>query len=56
MKYGLSALEFDTILAIANNDNARSHSLLQKIGFKFEKHVRLFDEDEEISLFVFQPI
>jgi len=53
MEYGLNELNFDTILAIANNDNVRSHHLLQKMGFQFSKHVQLYDEEEEISLFVY---
>ncbi len=51
MQYGIKTLEFTTILAIANNDNERSHSLLKKLGLQFEKFVRLYDEEQEISLF-----
>ena len=51
MDYGINELKFSTILAIANNDNIRSHQLLQKLGFTFTKYIKLDDEDEEISLF-----
>lgn len=54
MNYGLNELKFDKVLAIANNDNARSHHLLKKMGFEFDQYVKLYDEEEEISLFTFQ--
>tara|TARA_R110002073_G_scaffold331253_3_gene515927 strand:+ start:3336 stop:3839 length:504 start_codon:yes stop_codon:yes gene_type:complete len=54
VSYGKENLNFDTILAIANNDNQRSHHLLKKLGFRFDKFVKLHDEDQEISLFTNQ--
>ena len=51
LDYGISKLEFDTVLAIANNDNERSHHLLKKLGLKFERYLKLNEEEEEISLF-----
>ena len=51
MDYGKKEFQFTTILAIANNDNKRSHLLLEKIGLKFKEHIQLYEEDEEISLF-----
>lgn len=53
INYGVNSLNFETILAIANNDNKRSHNLLKKLGFRFKKHVQLYDEEQEISLFCF---
>lgn len=49
--YGTEELRFKTILAIANNDNENSHRLLKKLGFRFQKHIKLNGEKEEISLF-----
>lgn len=51
MKYGTMVLKFTTILGIANNDNERSHILLEKLGLKFVKHIKMSQEEEEISLF-----
>jgi RimJ/RimL family protein N-acetyltransferase len=51
MDYATSEWKFETILAIANKDNVRSHQLLQKIGLSFQGYVKLYDEEEEISLF-----
>ena len=51
MNYGQETLNFTTVLAIANNDNERSHSLLKKLGFQFDKHIKLYEEEQEISLF-----
>ncbi len=53
MEYGIKTLKFKKVLAIANNDNERSHNLLKKLGFVFEKYVKLYDEEDEISLFSF---
>ena len=51
MNYGKEVLGFKTILGIANNDNQRSHLLLEKIGLKFKAYIQLNNEDQEISLF-----
>ena len=56
LNYGKKNLNFDTILAIANNNNERSHHLLEKLGFRFDKYVKLQNEDEEISLFTNQRV
>jgi len=53
MEYGTTTLNFQKVLAIANNDNERSHHLLKKLGFTFEKYVKLYDEEDEICLFSF---
>lgn len=54
MEYGEKTLQFDTILAIANKDNERSHNLLKKLGFRFSKHIILNGEGQEICLFTNQ--
>lgn len=49
--YASDELNLKTILAIANKDNKNSHRLLKKLGFRFQKNIKLYDEKEEISLF-----
>lgn len=44
MKYGRDVLGFTRVLAITTPDNHRSGSLLEKLGFKFE---RLLDEPHD---------
>ena len=56
MEHGLQTLKFQKVLAIANNDNERSHNLLKKLGFQFENHVQLYDEEAKISLFCFNAV
>ena len=51
MDYGKKTLGFTTILGIANNENKRSHRLLEKIGLRFKKYIQLNNEEKEISLF-----
>lgn len=51
MEYGQRELNFSTVLAIANNNNERSHRLLEKLGLRFDKYVQLYDEEQEISQF-----
>ena len=51
MEFGKKVLKFSTVLGIANNDNKRSHHLLEKLGLRFDSYVKLYDEDQEISLF-----
>lgn len=51
MDYGKKTLGFTTILGIANNENKRSHRLLEKIGLRFQRYIQLYNEEKEISLF-----
>lgn len=51
MDHGTKELGFSTVLGIANNDNERSHALLEKLGLHFVKHIKMSKEAEEISLF-----
>lgn len=51
MKYGRKVLGFKHILAIVAKDNERSEKLLSKIGFKFERLIKLPYDDEELKLF-----
>ena len=49
--YGYSELGLNKIIAIVNPDNQGSINLLKKLGLRFEKMIRLPDEDKEIELF-----
>lgn len=51
IKYGGEALGLKRVLAITTPDNESSIKLLGKIGFKFERLIRLPYDDEEIKLF-----
>jgi len=50
MAYGRSVLGLDRIVAITSLDNDRSIALLQKLGFRFEKTIRM-PNDDEVRLF-----
>ncbi len=49
--FAVDQLAIDPILAIANQDNFRSHQLLTKLGLHFKKLIQLSDEDQQICLF-----
>lgn len=51
MEHGVKNLGFKTVLGIANNDNIQSHKLLQKLGLKYQKQIKMDGEEKEISLF-----
>jgi RimJ/RimL family protein N-acetyltransferase len=51
MAYGKDTLDLDRIVAIVSPHNEGSIKLLQKIGMKFEKMLRLTPADKEIKLF-----
>jgi RimJ/RimL family protein N-acetyltransferase len=51
MKYGRDVLNFKRVLAITTKDNESSVKLLEKIGLKFERLIRLPGDDEELKLF-----
>ena len=51
MEYAHKELGLARIVAIANPDNDRSFKLLEKIGLKFERMIRLSENDPEIKLF-----
>jgi len=54
LEHGQKNLKFDTVLAIANKNNERSHALLKKLGFRFSKHIKLNKEENELCLFTNQ--
>lgn len=51
MEYGRSSFGLSRIVAIASPDNFDSAKLLEKLGFRFERMVKLADDSESVSLF-----
>jgi [ribosomal protein S5]-alanine N-acetyltransferase len=49
--YGMKVLGLKRILAITNPDNAGSIRVLEKIGLKFDRMIRLTPESPEIRLY-----
>jgi RimJ/RimL family protein N-acetyltransferase len=51
MDYGRSTLGLRRIVAITSPDNAASGRLLEKIGLRFERLIKLADDQAEVRLF-----
>lgn len=51
MKYGREKLNLRKVLAITTQNNEGSIRLLEKLGFKFERLVKMPHDDEELNLF-----
>lgn len=51
MKYGREQWSLSRVLAITSKDNEPSGRLLEKLGFRFERFVKMPDTEEEIKLF-----
>ena len=51
MRYARAGLRLDRILAITSPDNEASGRLLEKIGLRFQRMVRLSQEADEVKLF-----
>ncbi len=51
LRYAAAALGLRRVVAIATQDNARSASLLEKLGFRFERMVAYPGESDELRLF-----
>jgi RimJ/RimL family protein N-acetyltransferase len=51
MEFGKSAFGLQRIVAIVSTENYGSIKVLEKIGLKFERMIRLFEDEEEIKLF-----
>jgi RimJ/RimL family protein N-acetyltransferase len=54
MAYARSVVGLTRVVAITSIDNESSARLLEKIGLKFEKMVRLTPEREEVRLFAWE--
>lgn len=52
MDYGRNALGLQRIVAITSPDNEGSMRVLEKIGLRFEKMIRMRGSDEDTRLFV----
>ncbi|HEX8287788.1 MAG TPA: GNAT family N-acetyltransferase [Pyrinomonadaceae bacterium] len=51
VKYGREKLNLKRILAIATQNNENSHRLLEKLGFKYERLIKLPHGEEQLKLF-----
>jgi RimJ/RimL family protein N-acetyltransferase len=51
MEFGKSAFGLQRIVAVVSTENSSSIKVLEKLGLRFERMVRLFEGDEEIKLF-----
>ena len=51
MKYGRQVLGLGRIVAITSLDNAASIKLLEKIGLRFERLIKLTEDQPEVRLF-----
>jgi RimJ/RimL family protein N-acetyltransferase len=51
LAFGRSVLGLRRIVAVTTHDNHDSISVLEKLGMRFEKMVRLSEDDVEICLF-----
>jgi RimJ/RimL family protein N-acetyltransferase len=56
LEYGKSALGLKRIVAIVSPANQRSIRILERIGLKFERPMKLPGDDEEISLYAYQNL
>ena len=54
LAYATNVLGLEQVLGITTPDNQRSIHVLEKIGLKFEKMVRLPKDDVELKLFVLE--
>ncbi len=55
MAHARTVLRLGRIIAITTHDNEPSMRLLGKLGFRFERMVRLGDDPVELRLFVSEP-
>ncbi len=51
LEYGEEKLNFKRVLAITSKDNFASGGLLEKLGFAFERFIKMTDDGEEIKIF-----
>ncbi len=51
LAYGFEALNLRRIIALADPDNAPSGRLLEKLGFVYERDMRMPEDDHDINLF-----
>ena len=51
LAYARETLGLDRIVAVVSPDNAPSVRLLEKLGMRYERQVRLAEDDDELLLF-----
>ncbi|MGC5327248.1 GNAT family N-acetyltransferase [Brevibacillus sp. SYSU BS000544] len=51
LEYGKDVLNLKRIVAITNPDNHPSGKLLERLGFQFERKIRLAEDQDELRLF-----
>ena len=51
MRYARDVLRLDRVLAITSPDNEASARLLEKIGLRFQRLIRLSEDADEVKLF-----
>lgn len=51
MRHAEDDLGIERVVAIANLDNDRSFKLLEKLGLRFDRMIRLSENDPEVKLF-----
>ncbi len=54
MTHGRDVLGLKRIVAVTSRDNDDSASVLGKIGLKFERLIRLAQDEEDLKLFVWE--
>jgi [ribosomal protein S5]-alanine N-acetyltransferase len=54
LRHGQGALGLKRIVAITSLDNDDSIRLLEQLGFRFERTLRLSDSDEDLNLFAIE--
>ena len=55
LAYAVEVLRLKRVVAITSPDNGSSIAVLEKIGFKFERMIRLLDHSPELKLFGVSP-
>jgi RimJ/RimL family protein N-acetyltransferase len=56
LAHAKKALNIFRVVAITSPDNAQSIAVLEKIGLKFERTIRLLDHSPELKLFGLPPV
>jgi RimJ/RimL family protein N-acetyltransferase len=55
LEYGFGSLKLGRIIAMADTDNEPSVRLLERLGFVYEREVRMPEDDHDISMFAVEP-
>jgi RimJ/RimL family protein N-acetyltransferase len=54
LEYGIRVLGLPRIVAIAVRDNAASNAILRKVGMRFERIVRLPNDETDLNFYAFE--